>query len=190
MRSFTREIGPEIPGSLFAWQAPGPLIHNYSQGNNLFPQNKHFRNPYKHQPKPESTFSKSPLHIWPTGGLINYILTVDDRSMSGCGCIFEQVAVMALAKCGTAATSALPSFWCASNQPIMTCQRRASKSSTSDEDLADCHMTMMIVILSGNGYKTLSCQQAFFIGIFNTSLTQAKTLMQADALTLANGSAG
>ena len=54
---------------------------------------------------------------------------------------------MALAKCGTAATSGLPTFWSESNQPIMTCQRRASKSSPGDEDLGDCHMTMMIVII-------------------------------------------
>ena len=54
---------------------------------------------------------------------------------------------MALAKCGTAATSALPTFWSESNQPIMTCQRRASKSSPSDEDLGDCHMVMFLIIV-------------------------------------------
>ena len=135
MRSFTREIGPEIPGSLFAWQAPGPLIHNYSQGNNPLPQNKHSSEIHTNinQNMNPQTFCppKSPSYVSGQQGLINYILTVGDSKLSGCGCIFEYVAVMG--GFGQMWSRGLPTFWSDSNQPIMSCQRRASESSPSDE---------------------------------------------------------
>ena len=138
MRSFTREIGPEIPGSLFAEQPSGLLlIHNHSQGNNLFLHKTSTRVLYiniSQNMNPQTFSPPQSRHISGQQGLINYILTVDDRNLSGCGCIFEYVArVMVLAKCGSAASSALATFGSDSNQPIMTCQRRASESSPSDE---------------------------------------------------------
>ena len=57
---------------------------------------------------------------------------------------------MVSAKCGTASIDALPIFWCESNQPIMSCQRWASKSSPNDEDHGNNHMMIMITV-TGKG---------------------------------------
>ena len=144
MRSFTREIGPEIPGSLFAGQAPGPLIHNYSQGNNPFPQNKHSSEIHTNinQNMNPQTFCppKSPGYVSGQQGLINYILTAGDSKLSGRGAFLNMWQSWVCPNVDPRSST----FWSDSNQPIMSCQRQVSKSSQSDEDLGDCNMMMII----------------------------------------------
>ena len=144
MRSFTREIGPEIPGSLFAGQAPGPLIHNYSQGNNPFPQNKHSSEIHTNinQNMNPQTFCppKSPSYVSGQQGLINYILTAGDSKLSGRGAFLNMWQSWVCPNVDPRSST----FWADSNQPIMSCQRQVSKSSQSDEDLGDCNMMMII----------------------------------------------
>ena len=147
MRSFTREIGPEIPGSLFAERAPGPLIHNYSQGNNLFQQNKHFRNPHMCWTNINQNMNPHfQSHLCISGRLINYILTVDDKHWVGVGAFLNGRQSWLWPNVEPRPPLLFPPFGPSRINQLWPV-KGAHQSLHQAMDLGDCHMLMIVIIV-------------------------------------------